>query len=137
MSRHQTYRIHATRCDAFEIDIPARDSAQAIALAQKRWQRGKRNRFEPTEDEAIVSFGIDDQATLQLRDITNEDRARWAQKALQTFSEQTHSSMGPEALHDLLCDLGHYARSVGLYFRDELQRAIDVCEAEIAEEEHS
>jgi hypothetical protein len=87
------------------------------------------------------TFSIDlaarHEAAAELSDNANADRARWAKKALQTFVRETGSSMGEEALHDLLCDLGHYAHSIGPDFRDEMERAADVTASEIAEEVQS
>ncbi len=45
--------------------------------------------------------------------------------------------MGREAFHDLLSDLGHYARTIGLDFRDEVERAAATCELEVDEEARS
>ncbi len=134
MSRHQTYRVLVTKSDVYQIDLAASNEAVALREAEGLWEGGKRNRFERDEEQEALSFAIDDGSTLHLRDIANADRARWAKNALQAFSNETKSSMGQEALHDLLCDLGHYARSVGLDVHDEMQRAADVCAAEIAEE---
>lgn len=137
MSRHQTYRVLVTKSNAYQIDLAAANEAAALHQAERLWNCNKRSRFERDEELDAVSFVIDDGATLHHRDIANEDRARWAKNALQAFSDETKSSMGPEALHDLLCDLGHYARSVGLDVHDEMQRAAEVCAAEIAEEVRS
>lgn len=96
-----------------------------------------RSRFDRLMDQEAAIFEIDQDASPHLRDIANEDRARWAKKALQAFAQETDSCMGRQALHDLLCDLGHYARSVGLDFRDEVERAASVCATEVQEEARS
>lgn len=137
MNRHQTYRVFVAKSDIYSIDLPARCEATAITRAEKLWYGGMHSRFERLDAQECVTFEIDCEATLHLRDIANEDRARWAHKALQAFSQETGSCMGREALHDLLCDLGHYARSVGLDFRDEFERAASVCAAEVEEEARS
>lgn len=137
MSRHQTYRVLVTKSDTYKIDLAAPNESVALGEAERLWNCNKRSRFERDDELGAVSFAIDDGATLHHRDIANEDRARWAKNALLAFSNETKSSMGQEALHDLLCDLGHYARELGLDFNDEMQRAAAVCAVEIAEEVRS
>ncbi len=137
MSRHRTYRVIVTRTESYEIDIAAGSETTAIANAETLWENGARRYFPLVDKQEGATFRIDEHASSFLRDISNEDRARWAKKALQTFSQETGSDMGREALHDLLSDLGHYARSIGLDFRDEMGRAADVCAEEIAEEVQS
>lgn len=66
---------------------------------------------------------------------TNGDRARWAGHALKSFSRETGSEMGQEALYDLLCDLGHYADQHGLDFKDQMRRAAETWADEKAEEQ--
>lgn len=66
-------------------------------------------------------------------DCTNLDRARCAEKAIRTFSRETGSELGRDALHDLLCDLGHYADELGLDFEAEVSRALDTWDEEKAE----
>ena len=137
MSRHRTYRVIVTKAVSYEIDIVAASEATALTSAERLWENGARSHFDLIDEQEPVTFAIDEHASLCLRDVSNEDRARWAKTALQAFSQATGSNMGREALHDLICDLGHYARSTGLDFRDELHRAADVCGEEIAEEVHS
>ena len=137
MSRHQTFRVLVTNSETYSIDLAAKSEAVALARAERLWEGGMRSRFYRLGRQGVATFTIDEHATSPLSDIANEDRARWAKKALQAFAQETGSDMGREALHDLLCDLGHYARSNGLDFRDELHRAADVCGEEIAEEVHS
>jgi hypothetical protein len=96
-----------------------------------------RSRFDRVDRQELATFALDEHAGLHLRDIANEDRARWAKKALQAFSQETGSSLGRDALHDLLSDLGHYARSIGLDFRDEMDRAAATCALEVDEEVQS
>lgn len=137
MTRHQTFRVLVTKSEIYTIDLSARDETTALTRAEKHWDGGMRSRFDRFDCQESATFAIDEHATSPLSDIANEDRARWAKKALQAFAQETGSDMGREAVHDLLCDLGHYARSTGLDFRDELHRAADVCGEEIAEEVHS
>lgn len=139
MTRHRTYRVLVRKIESYSIDISAAAETHATAKAKQLWYGGGgRGHFDRVPDsEEPATFEVDEDASLHLRDIANEDRARWAKKALQAFAQETGSDMGREALHDLLCDLGHYARSTGLDFRDELHRAADVCGEEIAEEVHS
>lgn len=137
MSRHRTYRVIVARSESYEIDLVAASEVKALTNAERLWENGARSNFSLVDEQDRVTFAIDEHASSCLRDISNEDRARWAEKSLREFSRDTGSSMGREALHDLLCDLGHYARSTGLDFRDELHRAADVCAEEIAEEVHS
>ncbi|MEQ1615994.1 MAG: hypothetical protein ABL904_24815 [Hyphomicrobiaceae bacterium] len=134
MSRHRTYRVIVARSESYEIDLVAASEVKALTNAERLWENGARSNFSLVDEQDRVTFAIDEHASSCLRDISNEDRARWAEKSLLEFSRDTGSSMGREALHDLLCDLGHYARSTGLDFRDELHRAADVCAEEIAEE---
>ena len=137
MTRHQTFRVIVTKSENYSIDLAASSEAIALTRAEKLWVGGMRSRFACFDRQESATFAIDEHATSPLSDIANEDRARWAKKALQAFAQETGSDMGREAVHDLLCDLGHYARSTGLDFRDELHRAADVCGEEISEEVHS
>ena len=137
MSRHRTYRVIVARSESYEIDLVAASEVKALTNAERLWENGARSNFSLVDEQDRVTFAIDEHASSCLRDISNEDRARWAEKSLREFSRDTGSSMGREALHDLLCDLGHYARNTGLDFRNELHRAADVCAEEIAEEVHS
>lgn len=137
MTRHQTFRVIVTKSEIYSIDLAARDEAIALTRAERLWDGGMRSRFERIDRQELTTFAIDDHATSPLRDIANEDRARWAKKALRAFSHETGSDMGRDACHDLLCDLGHYARSIGLDFRDEMDRAAAVCATEVEEEGQS
>ena len=137
MTRHQTFRVIVTTSETYSIDLTAKNEAIALTRAKTLWDGGMRSRLDRFDRQELTTFAIDEHATSPLADIANEDRARWAKKALQAFAQETGSDMGREAVHDLLCDLGHYARSTGLDFRDELHRAADVCGEEIAEEVHS
>ena len=137
MTRHQTFRVIVTTSETYSIDLTAKNEAIALTRAKTLWDGGMRSRLDRFDRQELTTFAIDEHATSPLGDIANEDRARWAKKALQAFAQETGSDMGREAVHDLLCDLGHYARSTGLDFRDELHRAADVCGEEIAEEVHS
>lgn len=137
MTRNRTFRVLVAKSDIYTIDLPARCEATAIIRAEKQWDGGMRGRFDRDETQECATFEIDCVATSHLRDIANEDRARWAAKALKAFSQETGSCMGRDALHDLLCDLGHYSRSAGLDFRDEVERAASVCATEVEEEAQS
>lgn len=137
MSRHRTYRVIVTKTESYEIDLAAGGETIALTLAEKLWTGGKRNRFDRLDRQEPATFAIDEHATSPLSDIANEDRARWAKKALQSFAQETGSDMGRDTLHDLLSDLGHYARSIGLDFRDELDRAEATCAVEVEEEAQS
>lgn len=137
MSRHRTFRVTVTRTESYEIDLVAVSEVKALTNAERLWENGARSNFHLIDEQVRATFAIDEHASSCLRDISNEDRALWAEKALRAFSKDTGSSMGREALHDLLCDLGHYARSTGLDFRDEMERATHVCSDEIAEEVQS
>jgi hypothetical protein len=137
MTHHRTYRVIATATERYFIDVAARDEAIALIRAEKLWHGGMRASFQRLLEVPEVSFEADAESNARLADIASEDRARWAKHALLTFSRETGSSMGEEALHDLLCDLGHYARSIGLDARDALDRAADVATSEIAEEVQS
>jgi hypothetical protein len=134
MTRHQTFRVLVTKSKIYCIDLAARDEAVALTRAERHWDGGMRSRFERIDRQELATFGIDKDASMHLRDIANEDRARWGKKALQAFSHETGSVMGRDALSDLLCDLGHYARGIGLDFRDEVERAARTCAAEVEEE---
>lgn len=137
MTRHQTFRVIVTTSETYSIDLTAKNEAIALTRAKTLWDGGMRSRLDRFDRQELTTFAIDEHATSPLSDIANEDRARWAKKALQAFAQETGSDMGREAVHDLLCDLGHYARTTGLDFRDELHRAADVCGEEISEEVHS
>ncbi|MEQ1616246.1 MAG: hypothetical protein ABL904_26130, partial [Hyphomicrobiaceae bacterium] len=110
MSRHRTYRVIVARSESYEIDLVAASEVKALTNAERLWENGARSNFSLVDEQDRVTFAIDEHASSCLRDISNEDRARWAEKSLREFSRDTGSSMGREALHDLLCDLGHYAR---------------------------
>lgn len=137
MSRHRTYRVIVTNSETYSIDLAASSEAIAISRAERLWHVGMRCKFGRVDHQEVATFAVDELSTMRLGEISNEDRALWAKNALRAFSKDTGSDMGREALHDLLCDLGHYARSTGLDFRDEMRRAADVWGEEIAEEVQS
>lgn len=137
MTRHRTFRVIVTKSEIYCIDLAARDEAIALTRAEKLWDGGMRSRFDRVDRQELSTFALDENAALHLRDIANEDRARWAKKALQAFSQETGSNLGRDALHDLLSDLGHYARSIGLDFRDEMDRAAATCALEVDDEVQS
>ena len=56
----------------------------------------------------------------------NDDRAEWAQAALETFSEVTGSEMPRNAVADLLPDIGHFCDRNLVDFLEEIERAIAV-----------
>ncbi|MBX9682337.1 MAG: hypothetical protein K2X41_00980 [Hyphomicrobium sp.] len=134
MTRHQTFRVLVTKSETYCIDLAARDEVLALTRAERLWDGGKRSRFERIDRQELATFAIDEESSMHLRDIANDDRARWAKKALVAFSQETGSGTGREGFSDLLCDLGHYARSVGLDFDEEFERAANTCALEVAEE---
>ena len=123
MTRHRTYRVIAYKTETLFVDVAARNEATAIKRAEQQWDTGKRSRFRELLDYQPMRFEVDEDATDHLADVTNEDRARWAKVALQAFDRETGSGLGEEGLHDLLCDLGHYADTVGIEFAEALDRA--------------
>lgn len=137
MTRHRTFRVIVTKSEIYSIDLAARDEAIALTRAERLWEGGMRRRFVRVDRQELATFAIDEFATLRLGEIANEDRVHWAKKALQAFAQETGSVMGREAFHDLLCDLGHYALSIGLDFQDEMDRAAAVYDAEVEEEVRS
>ena len=131
MSRYKLYRILADEPQAFYIDLCATDEAAALKAAESIWRgHERRTRYQDVATYQPATFSIDHVATDRLEDIASETRTEHADIALRVFAHKTGSSMGRDALHDLLCDLGHYATSVGLAFPDELQRAADTWRAE-------
>lgn len=136
-TRHRTFRVIATTTESFCVDLAARDERMAIQRAEKLWDGGMQGRFNRIMEPSPVVFEIDVHATGHLADIATEDRATWARKALQTFARETGSGMGQDALHDLLCDLAHYADSIGLDARCEMERAASIFANEAATEERS
>ena len=132
MSTSQTYRVLVRRPEIYSIDIAARSEEMALVRAERLWHGGMQRRFDKIQDDQL-EFEIDDVATGHLADVANEDRAAWALKALRAFADVTGSELGREALHDLLCDLGHYADGRGLDFQEEVERAAATWAAEKAE----
>lgn len=130
----RTFRVLVRTGQVHAIDIAARTEAQAISRAEKLWHSGRSERFDCTDHKLAEVFKIDDEASEHLADVANEDRARWAENALEVFSRETGSDIGRDALHDLLADLGHYADTIGLDFREELDRAAETWAEEKAEE---
>lgn len=137
LTRHRTFRVIATKTETFCVDLPARDECMAIQRAKKLWDGGMQGRFNRIMEAGPVVFEIDVHATGHLADVANEDRATWARKALQTFARETGSGMGQDALRDLLCDLAHYADSIGLDARCEMERAASIFADEAAAEVRS
>ena len=133
MSKLQTYRVLVHTSASHSVDIAARNEDLAILRAEKLWFRGMQRRFDTIGAEEPPIFGIDKSASLHLGDIANENRADWALKALRAFAAETGSELGREALHDLLCDLGHYADQHGLDFQAEVTRATEIWADEKAE----
>lgn len=122
MTRHRTYRVIATKTETLFIDVPARNKAGAVARAETLWQTD-RQQFDAHMEHQPVRFEVDAEATLHLDDIVNEDRARWAKRALHAFSSETGSGAGEEGITDLICDLGHYAQANGIDYAEVLDRA--------------
>jgi hypothetical protein len=66
-------------------------------------------------------------------DVTNRERADWANDALEAFMETTGCDV-EDALADLLCDLMHWADRHDQDFSEECRRAIGHYEAEVEDE---
>lgn len=134
MSKPQTFRVLVRTGQVHAIDIAAKNEKAALQRAERLWCAGHAARFVRIDHRVTPVFEIDEDATHHLADVANEHRARWAASALKVFSSETGSDMGQEALHDLLCDLGHYADELGLDFEAELQRAAETwAEEKVAE----
>lgn len=72
-----------------------------------------------------------------MSDITNEDRALWAEAALGEFVEQTGLDRIDEyAVSDLIADLGHYGDSNGIDFITAVQRGIGHWKVETTDPDH-
>lgn len=83
------------------------------------------------------------------REPTNEDRANWAAKALETFARQTSQlkdgdelppidADGPndwwdEVIGDLVCDLAHLADQLGIEWSEVVINAQDAHDQEVEE----
>lgn len=130
----QTYRIIVTKSEVYSIDIAASSGQHALQRADALWHGRERSKFERLIGHVPEHFEIDRDASFHLSEVANEDRAGWAEKALRCFTRETGSDMGREALHDLICDLGHYADTLNLDFRTELQRAAETWDEEKAEQ---
>ena len=137
MSKPQTFRVLVRTGQVHAIDIAAKNENAAIKRAETLWRSGHAARFDCIHHRVAEVFEIDEDASLHLADVANEHRARWAANALKVFSSETGSDMGQEALHDLLCDLGHYADELGLDFEAEIQRAAETWAEEKAAEVRS
>lgn len=133
MSRFQTYRIIVRKTETHVIDLPASDQIAAMTRAERLWHSPQRHRFQRLSGFEPEVFEIDEVASNHLADVANEDRAQWAENALKSFSRETGSDMGAEALHDLLCDLGHYADGLGIDFDEAMKRAAKTWAEENAE----
>ena len=59
-------------------------------------------------------------------DEMNEQRVKWAQKALDTFRKNTACEPGEEALQDLLTNLQHWADSHDISWEKVLAAAMDM-----------
>jgi NTP pyrophosphatase (non-canonical NTP hydrolase) len=71
-------------------------------------------------------------------DVTNEDRAGWAEVACEAFAEITGQDMEndlPEIIGDLIANLMHLANQNGMSVEDRLENARMHYDAEIEEEE--
>lgn len=134
MTRHRTYRVIAYKTETLFIDVAARDEDAAVARAEKLWEAGQQQQFHAHLEYQPVRFEVDEDATAQLTEVVNEDRARWAKRALRAFDRETGSGIGEEGVADLICDLGHYAQSAGIDFAEVLQRAGETWLAETIEE---
>jgi NTP pyrophosphatase (non-canonical NTP hydrolase) len=71
-------------------------------------------------------------------DVTNEDRAGWAEVACEAFAEITGQDLEndlPEIIGDLIANLMHLASQNGMSVKDRLENARMHYDAEIEEEE--
>ena len=71
-------------------------------------------------------------------DVTNEDRAGWAEVACEAFAEITGQDLEndlPEIIGDLIANLMHLASQNGMSVEDRLENARMHYDAEIEEEE--
>ncbi len=123
MSRHRTFRVIAYKTETLFVDVAARDQVSAVARAKTLWEAGQQQLFHALIEFHPMRFEVDEEVTEELVAVVNEDRARWAKRALQTFSRETGSGMGEEGVTDLICDLGHYAHAAGIKFDEVLERA--------------
>ncbi len=123
MTRHRTYRVLLYKTETLFVDVAARDDIAAVSRAERLWEAGQQQQFHALLEYQPVRFEVDEEATAQLADVVNEDRARWARRALHAFARDTGSGTGEEGVTDLICDLGHYADSVGIDFASALDRA--------------
>lgn len=62
-------------------------------------------------------------------DQQNDDRASWAEKAIEAFCVATGSDL-EDAVSDLVADLGHFCDRHGFLLRNEINRAADHYDAE-------
>ena len=62
----------------------------------------------------------------------NTSRAAWAHSALAAFVAETGCDLETEALHHLLCDLGHWADLRGIDYAAAFARAVQMWRAEKA-----
>jgi hypothetical protein len=62
---------------------------------------------------------------------SNFDRATWAANAIERFRHDTGNLSDEEAVHDLICDLGHYCRLYDLDFLRLVANGISTWCAEI------
>jgi hypothetical protein len=71
-------------------------------------------------------------------DVTNEDRAGWAEVACEAFAEITGQDMEndlPEIIGDLIANLLHFANQQGMCAEERLENGRMHYDAEIEEEE--
>lgn len=64
---------------------------------------------------------------------TNQDRADWAEAAIDTFKAETGCD-DCDAIPDLLCDLMHLCDAHGADFAKELERAVSSYKVEVKED---
>lgn len=105
------------------LKVNAPTEAAALDRAAEHW-RVKRS--DPDIRRAFpktVEVFLADRAQTNDAQPINAQRASWAAAALMTFAGLTGSDIGPEALHDLLCDLGHWADAKGIDFAEAIERA--------------
>lgn len=136
MSNRRIYRVLVRVTQTHFIDRIATNGTSALEKAERCWYgRSRSQLFEPLLEQPETDFHLDELADVHFAESCNEDRAGWAEKALRTFSNETGATLGEEALHDLLCDLGHYADQLGLDYKEQVVRAVETWVEEKAEEQ--
>jgi len=63
----------------------------------------------------------------------NAARAAWAEVAVRAFAKHVNADNEPQAVKDLLCDLGHFCDRTGLDYLQLIVIAVGIWKAEIAD----